>query len=56
MDEGCAHIELKGARYELYRLMFENKGRMRGYTAFYRPIDPAQPESTVQIVDAADLC
>ncbi len=54
MEDGCSSIELNGVKYTLYRLMFENKARMKGYTAFYRPAE--DHSGPVQIVDAADLC
>ena len=51
IDGGNA-IEVEGNRYFLYRLMYENKARMLGYIAFYKP----EPTSKVEVIDASDLC
>jgi hypothetical protein len=51
VDGGNA-IEVGEARYFLYRLMYENKARMTGYIAFYKP----EPSAKVEVIDASDLC
>lgn len=54
IEEDGKFVEVGGARYQLYRLVAENKNRLLGYIGFYLPAT-THDGSPVEVLEVEDL-